>query len=60
MLKKRLQKQITEEEIIIQIKCRFINLSKYQLRLMIRACNELLQEKDRSEYPKNFKKENAN
>lgn len=57
MLKK---KQITEEDVIIQIKCRFINLSKYQLRLMIKACNELLEEEDRPEYPKNFKKENAN
>lgn len=57
MLKK---KQITEEDLIIQVKCRFINLSKYQLRLMIKACNELLEEEDRPEYPKNFKKENAN
>lgn len=54
------KKQITEQDIVTQVKCRFINLSKYQLRLMIRACNELLEEEDRPEYPKNFIKENAN
>lgn len=54
------KKEITENEIIIQLKCKLDTLSKYQLRLMIKACNELLEEEDREEYPKNFKKENAN
>lgn len=54
------KKEITEDEIIIQLKCKLDPLSKYQLKLMIKACNELLEEEDREEYPKNFKKENAN
>lgn len=54
-MKKRV---ITEEQIIISTKCKLDPLCKYQLRLMIKACNELLAEDDRPEYPKNFKIEN--
>lgn len=52
------KREITEDDIIIKLKCQLDHLCKYQLRLMIRACNELLDEDDRPEYPKNFKIEN--
>lgn len=50
-----MKKQITREEIKIQIKCKWIQLSKYELEILKEAADEMLHEDDRPMYPKNFK-----